>query len=88
MTTWLPASRMSRQLCQGFLDSLELRYPLDSAARRGLSCYLNGEGFEMRVPEMGAQKQGMGGGAYREGAGFGIGLGRLALSLEAQGIPL
>lgn len=42
----------------------------------------------MRVPEMGAQKQVMGGGAYREGAGFGIGLGRLALALEAQGIPL
>ncbi|MFK7087665.1 hypothetical protein AAFM71_02515 [Chromobacterium violaceum] len=58
-----------------------------SARQRG-SAYLNGEGFEMRVPELGAQKQGMGGGAYREGAGFGIGLGRLALALEAQGIPL
>ncbi|WP_083340755.1 ATP phosphoribosyltransferase regulatory subunit [Chromobacterium amazonense] len=82
------ASRVSRQLCQGFLDSLGLRYQLDSAARRGLSYYLNGEGFEMRVPELGAQKQVVGGGAYREGAGFGIGLERLALALEAQGIRL
>lgn len=57
------ASRMSRQLCQGFLDSLGLRYQLDSAARRGLSYYLNGEGFEMRVPELGAQKQVVGGAA-------------------------
>ncbi|OHX14791.1 hypothetical protein BI347_15725 [Chromobacterium sphagni] len=74
----------SRQLCLAFLDSLGLRYQLDGAAKRGLSYYLDGEGFEVRAPELGAQKQVVGGGAYREGAGFGIGLERLALALSIQ----
>ncbi|WP_046166490.1 ATP phosphoribosyltransferase regulatory subunit [Chromobacterium vaccinii] len=83
-----PAAAFERSLtlCRGFLDSLGLRYELDGMAKRGLSYYLNGEGFEMRAPELGAQKQLAGGGAYREGAGFGIGLERLALALEAQGM--
>lgn len=80
------ARERSLALCRGFLDSLGLRYELGGMARRGLSYYLGGEGFEMRAPELGAQKQLAGGGAYREGAGFGIGLERLALALEAQGI--
>nr|WP_231137431.1 ATP phosphoribosyltransferase regulatory subunit [Chromobacterium paludis] len=85
-----PSAAFERSLAlgRGFLDSLGLRYELDGAARRGLSYYLGGEGFEMRVPELGAQKQVVGGGAYREGAGFGIGLERLALALDAQGIAL
>lgn len=80
------ARERSLALCRGFLDSLGLRYELGGMARRGLSYYLGGEGFEARMPELGAQKQIAGGGAYREGAGFGIGLERLALALEAQGI--
>ncbi|UTH76804.1 ATP phosphoribosyltransferase regulatory subunit [Chromobacterium sp. IIBBL 290-4] len=85
-----PSEGLARSIaiCRGFLDSLGLRYELDCAARRGLSYYLDGEGFEMRAPELGAQKQLAGGGPYREGAGFGIGLERLALALEAQGIAL
>ncbi|MEO9456197.1 ATP phosphoribosyltransferase regulatory subunit [Chromobacterium phragmitis] len=80
------AFERSLTLCRGFLDNLGLRYELDGAAKRGLSYYLGGAGFEMRVPELGAQKQVVGGGAYQEGSGFGIGLERLALALEAQGI--
>jgi len=82
------ASVRSRELATGFLDSIGVRYELDVAARRGLSYYLNGQGFEIRCPELGQQQQVVGGGAYREGAGFGIGAERLLLALAAQGIDL
>nr|WP_277813797.1 ATP phosphoribosyltransferase regulatory subunit [Burkholderia gladioli] len=74
----------SQEMAIGFLDSLGLRYELDRAARRGISYYLNGQGFEIRCRELGAQQQIAGGGAYREGAGFGIGIERLLLALSAQ----
>ncbi len=74
----------SLALCLGFLDSLGLVYEVDVLARRGLSYYLGGEGFEVRCPQLGAQKQVVGGGAYQQGAGFGIGLERLALALQRQ----
>jgi histidyl-tRNA synthetase len=48
--------------------------------------YLDGQGFELRCLELGAQQQVAGGGAYREGAGFAIGAERLLLALKAQGI--
>lgn len=76
---------VSQNLCTGFLNSLGLEYEVEMAAKRGLTYYLQGEGFEIRCPELGAQKQLVGGGAYREGAGFGIGLERLYLALKAQG---
>lgn len=78
------ALEMSRELCVQFLNSLGLNYEVDVQAKRGLSYYLNGDGFEIRCPVLGAQKQVVGGGAYREGAGFGIGLERLALALSRQ----
>ncbi|MDO9346989.1 ATP phosphoribosyltransferase regulatory subunit [Pseudomonas pergaminensis] len=71
----------SQTLCTGFLDSLGLDYELSLAVKRGLSYYLEGNGFEVRCPLLGAQQQVCGGGAYREGAGFGIGLERLVLAL-------
>jgi histidyl-tRNA synthetase len=80
------ASVRSRQIAAGFLDSLGVRYASDNAARRGLSYYLEGRGFEMRCRELGAQQQVVGGGAYREGAGFAIGAQRLLLAIEAQGL--
>jgi histidyl-tRNA synthetase len=76
----------SRELVAGFLDSLGLRYVLDPAAKRGLSYYLNGQGFEIRCNELGAQQQVAGGGAYREGAGFGLGAERLLLAMGMQGL--
>ena len=76
----------SREIGAGFLDSLGLDYAFDIAAKRGLSYYLNGEGFEIRCPELGAQQQVAGGGAYREGAGFGIGAERLLLAMGTQGL--
>ncbi|WP_116895302.1 ATP phosphoribosyltransferase regulatory subunit [Pseudomonas syringae] len=72
----------SQAICAGFLDSLGLDYELNTAVKRGLSYYLEGNGFEVRCSRLGAQQQVVGGGAYREGAGFGIGLERLVLALE------
>ena len=80
------ANLRSQEIVTGFLDSIGLSYEIDSSARRGLSYYLNGMGFEMRCTELGAQQQIVGGGAYREGAGFGIGAERLLLAMVAQGI--
>lgn len=80
----IQASQLSQALATGFLDSLGLRYELDTAAKRGLSYYLDGRGFEIRCTDLGAQQQVVGGGAYREGAGFGIGAERLLLAIEAQ----
>ncbi|WP_032698436.1 ATP phosphoribosyltransferase regulatory subunit [Pseudomonas syringae] len=71
----------SQAICIGFLDSLGLDYELNTAVKRGLSYYLEGNGFEVRCSRLGAQQQVVGGGAYREGAGFGIGLERLVLAL-------
>ena len=75
------ALQRSQALCTGFLDTLGLDYALNLAVKRGLSYYLEGNGFEVRCPTLGAQQQVVGGGAYREGAGFGIGLERLVLAL-------
>lgn len=80
------AAQCSQAIAAGFLDSLGLRYETDGAARRGLSYYLDGRGFEMRCAELGAQQQVAGGGAYREGAGFAIGAERLLLAMSAQGL--
>lgn len=76
------ALQRSQAICTGFLDSLGLDYELNLAVKRGLSYYLEGNGFEVRCPALGAQQQVVGGGAYREGAGFGIGLERLVLASE------
>ncbi|KPW35589.1 tRNA synthetase, s-II [Pseudomonas amygdali pv. mellea] len=78
------ALQRSQAICTGFLDSLGLDYELNTAVKRGLSYYLNGNGFEVRCSRLGAQQQVVGGGAYREGAGFGIGLERLVLALECN----
>lgn len=80
------AAMRSQQLATGFLDTPGVRYQLDSGARRGLSYCLDGQGFEIRCAELGAQQQVVGGGAYREGAGFGNGAERLLLAMLAQGL--
>ncbi|MCF5709537.1 hypothetical protein GIV19_19945 [Pseudomonas syringae] len=72
----------SQQICLGFLDSIGLDYQFDVSVKRGLSYYLEGNGFEVRCPGLGAQQQVVGGGPYKEGAGFGIGLERLVLALQ------
>lgn len=61
-------------------DMLSIFIPRDmlvvnTSAQRGLSYYV-GDGFEIEIPDMGAQKQVVGGGSYAEGIGFAIGIDR------------
>ena len=51
---------------------------LDYSVKRGLDYYTD-NGFEIRCPQLGAQQQVCGGGAYKEGIGFAIGFDRLML---------
>ena len=78
------AAAESLAIARGFLNSLGIVYECDDSARRGLTYYLGGKGFELKCPALGAQCQVAGGGAYREGAGFAIGLERLRLALVEQ----
>ena len=59
--------------------SLKTRsYDVRRSVKRGLAYYIS-EGFEIAALELGTQKQVVGGGAYRQGAGFAVGFDRLML---------
>lgn len=53
-------------------------YLVTKSVKRGLDYYTS-DGFEISVNKLGAQKQVVGGGAYRQGIGFAIGFDRLML---------
>lgn len=53
-------------------------YNVVDSVKRGLNYYTS-DGFEISVEKLGAQKQVVGGGAYRQGIGFAIGFDRLML---------
>ena len=53
-------------------------YDLNILAKRGLNYYL-GNGFEISIDSLGAQKQVVGGGWYKQGVGFAIGFDRLMI---------
>ena len=53
-------------------------YDVAKSVKRGLD-YYTAEGFEITVSKLGAQKQVVGGGAYKQGVGFAIGFDRLML---------
>ncbi len=53
-------------------------YEVAPSVKRGLA-YYTADGFEIAVPQLGAQKQLLGGGGYKQGIGFGIGFDRLML---------
>jgi histidyl-tRNA synthetase len=67
-------------LLQQTLQLFPIRYEMKDGVRRGLSYYVE-DGFEVEVASLGAQKQVAGGGRYREGIGWAIGLDRLILAL-------
>lgn len=71
----------SETLLKEFLDILNIDYTFDSSAKRGLS-YYTANGFEAKVECLGAQKQIAGGGKYKEGVGWAVGLDRLILAKE------
>jgi histidyl-tRNA synthetase len=70
----------SKSLLIEFLDSIGVEYSFNDSAKRGLTYYVE-DGFEVECSKLGAQKQIAGGGNYKEGVGFGIGLERLLLAL-------
>ena len=51
-------------------------FEVNRSVKRGLGYYVE-DGFEISVDKLGAQKQVVGGGAYAQGIGFGIGFDRL-----------
>ncbi len=62
-------------------DMVRLRtseFTVNESAKRGLNYYV-GDGFEIEVSSLGAQRQVCGGGVYAQGIGFGVGFDRLAL---------
>ena len=53
-------------------------YFVERNVKRGLSYYV-GDDFEISIPSLGAQKQVVGGGKYKQGIGFAIGFDQLML---------
>jgi histidyl-tRNA synthetase len=54
-------------------------FEIKDSVKRGLSYYVE-DGFEVIIPKLGAQKQVLGGGRYKEGIGFGIGVERFLMA--------
>lgn len=69
-----------RSLLEDVMNSFDIELEYDFSAKRGLT-YYDGDGYEVRAPSLGAQKQIAGGGKYDEGEGWAIGLDRLMLAL-------
>ncbi len=82
-----PASSTARaeliELAQAMVRLRTAQYTVDDSVKRGLA-YYTAEGFEISAPELGAQQQIVGGGAYRQGIGFAIGFDRLMLCGRAE----
>ncbi len=57
----------------------ELDYKFNESVKRGLGYYTE-DGFEVECKNLGAQKQIAGGGSYKEGVGWAIGLDRLLIA--------
>lgn len=68
-------------LAKKMVELVTDEYEVSDSVKRGLSYYVN-EGFEISLPSLGAQKQVVGGGTYKEGIGFAIGFDRLMLKLK------
>ena len=65
-----------KSLAKRLMKSYNTTY--NELVKRGLNYYIE-DGFEIECPELGAQKQIVGGGKYQEGSGFAIGIDRLML---------
>jgi len=65
------------------LDIFNIDYSFSDTVKRGLSYYVE-DGFEAEVSYLGAQKQVAGGGRYKEGIGWAIGVDRLMLALQRK----
>jgi len=67
------------EIAQKLIELVTKNYELNTDATRGLDYYDGGKGFEIAWPELGAAKQICGGGSYKGGVGFAIGVDRLLL---------
>lgn len=73
----------NKNLLIKLLNSLNLKFNLIENVQRGLNYYTQ-NGYECESDILGAQKQIAGGGSYKEGTGWAIGLERLLLALQMQ----
>ncbi|NCQ52192.1 hypothetical protein GW796_09965 [archaeon] len=71
----------SISLLKKILDSVNTEYRFMPTVKRGLTYYVE-NGFEVECDKLASQKQMAGGGMYKEGVGFAIGLERWILSLN------
>jgi histidyl-tRNA synthetase len=65
-------------LAEGLVSIVTDEYNTADNVKRGLDYYVE-DGFEIEIPSLGAQKQVVGGGAYKQGIGFAVGFDRLML---------
>lgn len=71
------------ELLKKCLSLFPVVYGFKDAVKRGLTYYVE-DGFEVEVASLGAQKQIAGGGRYKEGIGWGIGLDRRLVATEGN----
>jgi len=69
------------ELASNMIELVTSNYQVTDSVERGLAYYVE-NGFEISCEELGAQKQVVGGGAYKQGIGFAVGFDRLALIKE------
>jgi histidyl-tRNA synthetase len=67
------------EIAQKLIELVTKNYELNTDATRGLDYYNGGKGFEIACPELGAAKQICGGGSYKGGIGFAVGIDRILL---------
>ena len=65
-------------LAKRMVELVTNEYEINDSVKRGLSYYTT-EGFEISIPTLGAQKQVVGGGEYKEGIGFAVCFDRIML---------
>lgn len=68
------------ELSKAMIELVTSEYEVNESVKRGLSYYTE-EGFEISLPSLGAQKQVVGGGTYKQGIGFAVGFDRLMLKI-------
>jgi histidyl-tRNA synthetase len=66
------------ELATGMVKMFTDQFEVSKAVKRGLAYYVE-DGFEISCPALGAQKQVCGGGSYKQGCGFALGVDRLML---------
>lgn len=76
-----PAQERLLHLAELMVSTYAKEYRVEPRVKRGLAYYVE-DGFEIICPELGAQQQVCGGGSYKQGCGFAIGVDRLMLAVR------